>query len=276
MPHMSKLLTLAAVLMSLPCSALGQGFEGEIKTRTISVGHMTLEQLELTTPEQVFALPVERILALKADPDAGYDVGVEEGVFSVKGSLLRAEAPLATGTDPADKWYWVVDVQSGSSFMIQPSRRRYVAFTDEAKPGQTPSAAKAAAQRGPRPRPLGARTIEGIRTTGYEVRTESEIARGWVTEQGDLVGVARGLQSFSEKMVEQVGGQLEMDAEDLLLVQGFPMLVQTLEVTEDEIGDYEIMEIVSVERKSLPASLFAVPAGYQKVTWEQLAQEAIR
>lgn len=91
-----------------------------------------------------------------------------------------------------------------------------------------------------------------------------------------MVTLVKAIQKPSDMWGEASDSNQEADPDDLLSVHGFPMLVQTLEVADGELGNYEIQETVSVERKTMPAGLFAVPAGYHKVTLEQLFAEAIR
>lgn len=267
-----------AILAGLPGGAAAQGFEGLIKTRTISVQPSALERLGATTPEHVFALPIERILALQStrDEDAVVQVTVEEeAILSIKGSMIRMKA----AADVSDTtWYWLIDLERGTWLAMQPSRRRYaeLAASDEPteEPPSTPGRAHRAAEGA---RPLGAtRTFVGVRATGYEVRSESEITRGWMAAQPDLAGLVRAFENLSRMWEESADADQEADAEELLLAHGFPMLRQTLEVQDGQLGGYTIEETVSVERKPMPASLFALPAGYRKVSLEELFAELQR
>lgn len=273
-PHYDKLfliLAAATMLAGAPAGAGAQSFEGVIRTRTISVTPYALERLGATTPEQVFALPIERILSLKPAPDdyAATEVTVEEeATVLIKGLKVRSELMGSHTSDTA--WYSIVDLESGAWRAVQPSQRRYadLASGDGPADRQPPSARAAPANRA---RPLGVtRTVAGMQATGYEVRSEFEITRGWVTAQQDLARLARAFQKLEAMWEESVDADQEPDADELLLVHGFPLLTQTLDVQDDQLGAYKIEETVSVERKAMPASLFAVPAGYRKVTIEEL------
>lgn len=265
------------VLAGLPGGAAAQGFEGLIRTRTISVQPSALERLGATTPEHVFALPIERILALQSTPDedAGVQVTVEEeGILSIKGSMIRMKR-----TDVSDTtWYWIIDLERGTWLAVQPSRRRYAELAASDEPAEEPPSTPGRADRAVEgARPLGAtRTFIGVRATGYEVRSEFEIARGWMSTQQDLAALARAFQKLGAMWEEPDDPDQGPDAEEILLAHGFPMLTQTLEVEDGQLGGYQIEETVSVERKPMPASLFAVPAGYRKVSLEELLAEMQR
>jgi hypothetical protein len=272
-------LTIAVAVLALPCTVGAQGFEGVIRTRTISVQATALERLGATTPEQVFALPIERILALKSRPaedtleDAVVEVTVhDEAVLSIKGTMIRTA--MKGGTDAPDTtWSWILDLERGTWLVLQPSRRRYAEIASDDEPaGRQPKATRAAPAN--RARPLGdTRTIAGVRAAGYEVRSEFEIARGWMATQQDLAGIVRAFQKLASMWEEPADPDEEPDAEDLLLAHGFPMLRQTLEVQEGQPGAYEIEETVEVERRAMPAGLFVVPTGYRKVSLEELFAE---
>jgi hypothetical protein len=64
-------------------------------------------------------------------------------------------------------------------------------------------------------------------------------------------------------------------AEDLLWEKGVPVLIQTVSWGAGDLGgpgvnSYEVSEIVSVERKSLSADLFKVPADFTEKTLAEL------
>lgn len=269
MTHLCRLTIALGILAGLAGSAGAQGFEGVIKTRRISVQPTALARLRATTAEQVFALPIARILALQPNlEDAGAAVTMhDEAVLSVKGMKLRMRQ--SGGADTS--WYWIVDLERGTWLAVQPSRRRYAELTTDA----------ADRQRSTRPsgraRPLGStRTIAGMLATGYEVRSELQIARGWIADERQLNALVTALRKLAAMWDESSETDEEVDPDDLLSAHGFPLLVQKLDVAGGELGTYEIQETVSVERTSMPAALFAVPAGYQKVTIEQLFAETVR
>lgn len=184
MTHLCRLTIAVAVLAGLPYTAGAQGFEGVIRTRNISVQPAALERLGATTPDQVFALPIDGILSLQSKPDEFGDVQVtvdDQAVLSIKGTEMRTHMG---GSGVADTtWFGIVDLERGTWVAVQPSRRRYaeVASEDDLADQQPKSARAAPTDRA---RPLGTtRTIAGIRATGYEVRSESQITRGWMAAE---------------------------------------------------------------------------------------------
>lgn len=225
---------LAALLVPL---LLTQGtFEGKLRMRNID--------LQLDEP----GLKESWLDFDPAKAAAREDADVEEAELQVKNNVLRFENKtegegfalidfgknVMVGIDPASRKYFELPLPTGSGVAIAP------------RPGS--SAVK----------PLGrTRTINGVSTTGYEVRSPDQILRAWMTK--DFPGLTGTFRSFAARMRQ------DDDPEDAAVLElmryGFPVLMITL---TDGAVRYE--ELVSVERGTLSSDLFKVPAGYTKQT----------
>jgi hypothetical protein len=185
--------------------------------------------------------------------------------------MLRSDPVGAADT----AWYVVVDLASGRWLSVQPAQRRYVEVTaeDDDAPARRPSPGAAAPPISARPLGL-TKTLAGVRAEGFEVRAESGITRGWMTTDRDLGSLVRALDCLAQVWAQPADEGEEMDAEGSLTAHGFPMLVQRVRVMEGDVTGYEIEETVSVERKAVSQTLFAVPAGYRRITFEEMVREA--
>ncbi len=277
---------LLCVGLMVPELAAAAGFEGTVKSRTISVAVERLATLigeqAARDPQKVFAIPMDQLLAQK--DTAGSGVEVREVTISVKGSKVRAD-----GVGRERDGYVVMDADGRSARMVMPGKKQYVEWTtaDVQALGEKMSAAQKAmqeriaemppqqrrqmeammqrlpgAQTGepkPQARPLGKTlTINGMRTTAYEVREGAETTTGWVTrDQPELLRTFKALRDNEEKMMPSVAG----GARAALAEHGLPVRVQTLDQRQ-----YRIEEIVEVQRQPVAAELFAVPDGFEKTT----------
>ncbi len=107
-------------------------------------------------------------------------------------------------------------------------------------------------------KPLGkTKTLNGVSVTGYEVRSDDQILRAWMTK--DFPGLTGAFRSVAAKMGET--DDPEDAAVTELMKYGFPVLMITL---TDRSVRYE--EMVSIERGPQSADLFKVPAGFTKQT----------
>ena len=100
-----------------------------------------------------------------------------------------------------------------------------------------------------------AQVINGLRCTGYRVTQGDQVSRIWTTDDAALRQLMNGFLSMAGQEDEGAQGSRA-------LVAKYGAAVMTQEF--DEEGAYRI-EVWSLERKSLPDSLFAVPAGFSKM-----------
>lgn len=268
--HFFVAITLVAAFSltaSVPIEA--QDFQGQVRTRSVSVEVGAFwERTESLDPKIIFGIPLVEILAMP-------DVEIEEVVHHVKGSKFRSQA-----VGVQDGPYTVVDLDKGVFRSVQPSRKTYVEWTAEdlkasmeEMMGRMPSGPEEAdgEEEAPSIRPLGeTKTINGARSAGYEVRSGEKLIWAWVTRDHESAGKA------FLRMAEGIEKMTPMDDEDrdpvdLYAQYGLPMLTQEIAVYDGEAeGTYEIEEIVAVERQPVPDHLFAVPDGYQKLSWQDM------
>lgn len=214
----------------------------------------------------LFARPIDEVTA--ESRLAGGDVTIDSVALFIKPPRLRAEGQSATVAG-----YAVFDYESGLFRLVNPVERAYVEWTVEefkqlVQGDSGPAPETPPEQPAPDARSLGVtRTINGMECRGYEIRTANAIAHVWVTAaHPDLVTTfaryveqARNLRLLGEDAVP--------DPEALVFEYGFPVLVQTLVLTE---ASYKVSETVAIERQALPDGLFEAPPGYSRLTLRDL------
>ena len=104
--------------------------------------------------------------------------------------------------------------------------------------------------------PLGrTQMIGGLQCTGYRVTEEGMVSHVWTTSDPVFRELVMGWLRMANEEDEAV-----QQTRTLLARYGAPVMTQEF----DEDGGYRI-EVWSLERKSLPDGLFAVPAGFTKL-----------
>jgi len=271
--RLARIYLLAALFLglALPTSSWAQGFEGTIKTRQITVSEDALleilygeeEMREETSldAEKVFAIPLERILSLASSLDD--EIDVSEVTFSIKGTKMRMEG------DEEMPGYALLDFGAGTFQLVQPSEKIYIEWTKEEFEQFQAMMPEMEEETGPsaQVRPLGqTKQINGMRCSAYEIKLEEATTVAWVTEElRDLVTAFREFETRMQGM--GMFDEEDEGTETFFLVAdyGFPVLEQTL-TTYGMFGgvDYEVQEVVAVERKPLSASQFTVPSDYER------------
>lgn len=291
-----RALTLVLILcwpLIAPITASADDFEGTLKVRTISVDtdHLSglLNGKPASDPQNVFAIPVDTLLALKGT--AGSSVEVTEPTIYIKGAKLRAEN-LGRKRDE----YLIMDLDSGTSWMVTPKDKQYVEWTkadtqamankmDEMRKAMDERMAKLPPEQrqqmeammkgmhGGMPgapaeapkvevHPLGkSQTVDGMQAAGYEARQGTQTAEAWVTQ--DYKELQHTFHAMQENMRKMAPGRRagEKDIRAALAEYGLPVRVQALDGKQ-----YRVEDLVEVQKKSVADDLFAVPAGFQKKT----------
>lgn len=258
--------------LALPGRSWAQGFEGTITTRQITVsedalleilyGDEEMEEEASLDPEQVFAIPLERILSFAGS--LGEEVEVSEVTFSIKGTQMRMEG------DEEMPGYALLDFGAGTFQLVQPSEKIYIEWTKEEfeeLQAMMPEMEEAETSPSAQVRPLGeTKQINGMSCSAYEVKLQDATTVAWVTEElRDLVTAFREFETRMQGM-----GMFDEEDEGtetffLVAEHGFPVLEQTLTMYGMFGGvEYDVQEVVAVERESLSASLFTVPSDYER------------
>jgi len=218
-------LTSALMLSLLPVGLDAQVFEGRLKVRAAEI---EVEEDDTSVLETPIATLFQR-----------EGVDAMQSTVLMKGKRIRVDGGVAEAGE-----YFIWDLESQMMWLVFPRERAYAEYPAETAQPDASSATSA------RPRALGQRTINGMQTTGYEVRTEDSVIRAWMTKDHP------GLTWSFRRMANEGQG----DAAEALLAQyGFPVLVQTL-----GRGSLTIEEVLSIERAALADDMFRVPAGFQK------------
>ena len=168
--------------------------------------------------------------------------GTTEVTYLVRGDQLRVDMPAAGGMTG----YLVRDAGKNAMTMVMPSQRMYMDLG--ALQAVMPDAATQAATTPDIKRTGKMETIAGVECEHVIVTAKEG--------QYDVCG-AKGLGSFapSSPMGRGNSGPPGLDR---LGKDFFPLKVQ-------KVGGEVAMQVTKIEKKSLDASLFAVPDGYQKM-----------
>jgi hypothetical protein len=276
----------AGLILTAPAAALG--FEGTLKLRTVSVARDHLDKVtggKAPDASQTLAIMPDKVLAAK---DAGAQM--RESTVYVSGTKVRMDTPLEPGKDG----YAIIDTEKNTTWFVVPSEKRYIEWSEaDAKAmgeklaqvekmmkermaslppeqraqveamlkglkGADGTAAPSKINAAPNGK---TQTVNGMQAAGYEMKTGDETMVGWVTqEQPELGKLLRTVQERMEKMTPPAlrGRQ---SARTSLSEKGFPVMVQTLDPDH-----YRIEEVVTVEKKAVPADLFVIPQEFTKTT----------
>ncbi len=266
----SILAAITIVGLASPSSSVAQEFEGVIVARQITLGDRALSLLldpsdledERIDHRAAFALPVQRILELADRSNS--DLSIDSLTYSLKGAQLRVSGDFGDEMPG----YAVLDLDAGTFRLVQPVEKMYLELTREdfetyRSLAQEPERAAPALQA----QPTGeTKVINGMTCTAYEILTDASVTVAWVT--AELRDLVEAFVEFESKMTEMGMFDEEDESEIFSAVaeHGFPVMEQTFMTFGSYAVEYEIMEILSVERKPLPADYFAVPSGYQKLS----------
>lgn len=211
-------------------------FEGKLRMRTIEL------QLEEAGLKESWLELAPAALAAREGAE------VEEATLQIRNNVMRME------NKDGGQGFGLLDFGRKVMTVIDGESRSYLEFPLPAADGMP--AAGAARPALPTVKPLGqTRTMNGVKVTGYEIRSRDQIIRAWMTQ--DFPGLTWTFRSAAAQ------GEGSDDPEAAGIAQlgryGFPVLLITL---TDRSVQYE--ETVSIERSALNADLFKVPAGFTK------------
>jgi hypothetical protein len=240
-------LALALLPLALPAAAGAQQFAGVVTIRTAHltsdlVAEQIGEDADERAREKIYAMTLAQVEQLGGPADAN--------VMQFKAGRMRSAPFEYPGMDSA---YMLIDVGTAMMRIVSPSKRSYYEMSLRGTP--TPSgAAEEAAQR--KIEPLGrTQVIGGLQCTGYRVTEGDVVSHVWTTSDPafrELVMSWLKMANEEDEAVQQTRA--------LLARYGAPVMTQEF----DEDGGYRI-EVWSLERRSLPDALFAVPAGFTKL-----------
>ena len=236
---------LVALLIATPAPA--QQFEGVVTMKSVNLtSDIVAEQ---TGEEEVTDRGREKLFAMTFDQLVAITGSANPTVMQVKGRHMRTGSFDMPGLGSA---YMLLDVASGMMRTVAPGRRGYFEASVRPAPG--------AGQDETNPEiqvvPLGrTQVINGMRCTGYKVTEGDQISHVWTTEDPDAKQLFTDQLSMTGNDNEEGQG-----ARAMLARYGAAILTQTF----DEEGNFRV-ELWAFERKPLPDSLFAIPAGFTKM-----------
>ena len=244
-----RLAAVAAPLVFLalsPRAGAAQQVEGVLTIKSVNltsdiVADRTGEEaISDAGREKLFALTLDQVVALAGSS--------QDNVMHVKGGRMRTASFDMPGLGAA---YMLLDPAAGTLRTVAPARRGYyeaslrdhgAAQPDEEEPMHV--------------EPLGrTQVINGLRCTGYRVTRGDQIMRVWTTDDAALREMVTNQLRLAGEESDAARSSLAM-----LARYGAPVMTQTF----DEEGNYSV-EVWSFERRSLPDSLFTIPAGFTKL-----------
>jgi hypothetical protein len=206
----------------------------------------------------------------------------------ISGSKVRMDAPLEKGKEG----YAIIDTEKNATWFVVPSEKRYIEWSEadakamgekmaqiekmmKERMGSLPPEQRAQVEtmlknmKGPegdaakvKVESTGkTRTVNGMEAAGFEVKSGDETLVGWVTQdQPELNKTLHNVQERMEKMTPpSMRGR--QSARTSLGEKGFPVMMQTIDPQH-----YRVEEVMAVEKKSVPAEMFAVPKDFAKTT----------
>jgi len=238
-------LALLALMTAASHRTAAQQFEGVVTIKTLNLtADIVADQ---TGEEELSDRGREKLFAMTLDQLVQISGSAHTNVLHVKGGRMRTAAFDMPGLGST---YMLLDVAGGMLRTVAPAKRGYYEAALRAPGGETEQADPMQIVA------LGRnQVIEGLRCTGYRVTQGGQVSHVWTTDDP-------AAKAMVANQLRMAGDDAEgtRNARALLARYGAPMMTQTF----DEEGDYSV-EVWSLERKSLPDSLFVVPSGYTKL-----------
>jgi len=237
--------TLLALVLPAPARVLAQQFEGTVTIRTVHltsdlVAEQIGEEAHERAREKIYALTLEQLGQLGGPADAN--------VMQFKGGRMRSATFEMPGMGSA---YMLLDLTGAMMRTVAPSKRGYY---ETSLRGSTSSTAEE--QEPIKVEPLGrSQVINGTPCTGYRVTQGETVSHVWTTADPAFRQLVTGWLN----MVGDEDANVQQ-ARAIITRYGAPVMTQEF----DPDGGYRL-EIWTLERKSLPDSLFAIPAGFTKL-----------
>ena len=199
----------------------------------------------LLAPAWVSAKDFEGTLRIRMSGDGAN----QEANYSIKPGFMRLDLQ-AEGQSMAT----IVDLNKMESIMIMPAQQIYMVMSLKNAAAQAANGADDATIEN-----TGiTEKILGYTCTKYLIKSKGDITELWATEElGTFVNVST-LSSLNQRK-----GKVQAAWESVLKGKNlFPLRVVGLKANGK--ANFR-MEILAVEQKSLPASLFQPPAGFQRM-----------
>jgi hypothetical protein len=294
MSTLRRLLLISALFyVAHPVTVAAQTFEGTVRQRTAMVPPAALSRWIAadvpfaTIAQRVFAAPIDSLLPpgeveRMRSPDGSM---VMEQVWHFKDGKMRMDMQIP-GMPAEMGFFSIMDPQRGEIVMVMPMLKQVMrlpnAQLDSMQRHNTNQARKLGVSASMQPRRIGTQIINGMQAVGYEMHDTAFVARLWMAEE--LRDVGEALRSVAERMRGMAGtgapGMMD-DPMSLIGQPGLPLRIQSLMRVSPEQAQtmgpgymYTVMEVVSIERKTLSDTLFRVPQDYTEMKRPQLPQQS--
>jgi hypothetical protein len=190
-------------------------------------------------------------------------------VYRVKGSRIRADISGVSGS-PAGGMYMLMDAKSGTMMSVMPAQKMYMTMDMKAMAERMKQHRGHGQPARGKITPTGkTETVAGHKCEHYLVGEQQDqdicAAKGFgmfMAGSGAGMGGGRGLWGGLPPGLEEY----EKFAKDGFL----PLRITSLRHGTQEV----VLEAKSIERKSLDAALFDVPAGFQAMDMGRMMQQA--
>lgn len=280
---------LLAVLWLAWPAAPAAAFEGVLKWRLVRVEKPALAKVAGAdaSADTIFEIPYDALMSLHGE------AVVSDITVYAKGSKVRAD-----GTGRNQGTYTITDLDSGLTQIVAPDKKRITEFSEQdaktlqrranamkaffaesgnPKKGEDARDTVARITKGEADEEPPARvevvslgrdqTISGMPTKAYEVKGGKTSVLGWVTSEHPEV--LELLLRIDKTRARQAGAAAESRPKTVLSKEGLPVRVQTLDARA-----YTVEDLVAIEPKAVDDALFQVPAGFNKATAAEIANEA--
>ncbi len=266
------------LVLALPVGARAQGpFEGVIKQHMLMALPAAVSKLaggKAVDPAAVVKLPLDKVEA--SDPG---ELTAQDATLYIKGKKMRVDGAMASPM--MGKSYTIIDAEKEMVYIVMPDNKRVMTMSkDEMKQlgermeqmrQQMGVEAPEDAQDAP-VKPLGQKTVAGVKTTGYEVDGKTFAAIAWVSpELRESMGQFETMQNDMRAM-NRMGTNPQAAIQD----KGYPMESKVVMKAPAGVpgagGGYVFVHtmVQSVDRKPLDASLFEIPADFTQVPMSKM------
>jgi hypothetical protein len=207
----------------------------------------------LVSAPAIFAAPFEGKVTFKITPGRG---APQEMAYSIKGDKMRLELPSQAASGMGGV---IFDVPKREVTIVMDSQQMYMVQTMP-EPGATPPGDKSGET------PTLEKTGEKEKILGFDAQKYVSTFQGsktelWLAEGlGTFMAFSGGPMGGRGRGGPRGGGGGQAWERALAGKELFPLRV----ISHDKGGNETRMEATAIDKQSLPDSLFAPPAGYQK------------
>jgi len=261
-------------IFSLTAAGLAQSFEGIIVQKTTSTesglgGQMQgMQQMLKNLPPEQRKAAEEAMRGMQGEMVQGETTEDVETMY-LKNGKMRIEQK-----EDGEPVVMIMDFKSHTVYTIYPNRKAYMAINldemaEKAKQAQEMMKDMDMSQEqnesaGELKKTGKKKNINGFMCEQYIEKNGNKTSEYWITKEISLKEIFGDyVKSLSSLDFMDPGEDKSM--ESLFAINGFPIL----SIDRDEYGT-QMEEVLKIEKKKLDSKLFSVPAGYKKVTMQDM------